>query len=85
MKQKTKPLLESLNRGGFFVLRRWGSYTPGVIQRSTGGGYFLIWNGKGIVIDPGFDFLSNFLRMGGCATDINAVILTHNHETCVFG
>ena len=61
MKQKSKPLLESLNRG-FFILRRWGSYTPGVIQRSAGGGYFLNWDGKGVVIDPGFNFLDNFIQ-----------------------
>lgn len=66
----------------FYVLRRWNSYTPALRsndENSLGGGYFLSWNGKGIVIDPGFDFIDNLHNAGiriGC---IDAIIITHSH------
>jgi ribonuclease BN (tRNA processing enzyme) len=44
-----------------------------------GGGYFLKWQGKGIVVDPGFDFLRNFHDAGYHGREIDAVIVTHNH------
>lgn len=48
-------------------------------ESNLGGGYFLYWKGKGIVIDPGFDFLANFLNNGLSVHDIDAVIITHAH------
>lgn len=65
------------------ILRRWNSWTPAIItdtKSNMGGGYFLFWKGKGIVIDPGFDFLYNFLHKEKLRIyDINAVIITHSH------
>ena len=65
------------------ILRRWSSYTPRIprprIMHTKGGGYFLIWNNKGIVIDPGFDFLLNLYEEGFSVSDIDAIIITHPH------
>jgi len=64
------------------LLRRWNSFTPKIPNRERakkGGGYFLVWKGKGIVIDPGFDFLENFDIAGYSIQDIDAIVLTHAH------
>jgi len=71
------------------VLRKWTSYTP--VLPSTngdnrGGGYFLHIPGKngaegrGIVIDPGFNFVENFYEEGFKAADIDAVLISHAHN-----
>lgn len=69
--------------GWLEVLRRWNSYTPFVPgptgRRGRGGGYFLAWRGKGLVIDPGQDFIDNFLLKGYSLADIDAVVVTHAH------
>lgn len=74
-----------------YILRRYNSYTP-ILPRnnkdSKGGGYFLIHKGKGIVIDPGYDFLENFLKHKYNKENndffrlnhINAIIITHAHN-----
>ena len=67
----------------FSVLRKWNSYTPVLPSTSgdnLGGGYFLFHNGKGIVIDPGFNFIENFYSQGFKVADIDAVIITHAHN-----
>ncbi len=65
------------------TLRGWSSSTPlisdSVRENITGGGYFLKWNGKGVVIDPGFDFIRNFDKQGFNANEIDLIIVTHNH------
>jgi len=65
------------------VLRRWQSFTPKIPRPHgdtvRGGGYFLLWGGKGIVIDPGYDFLQNFYDEGFSLDDIDAVVVTHSH------
>ncbi len=64
------------------VLRRWNSYTPALssdIERRKGGGYFLSWNGHGIVIDPGFNFIENFFSNGFVISDIDAIFISHSH------
>lgn len=64
------------------VLRRWNSYTPAMLtdlESNVGGGYFINWKGKGIVIDPGFDFLDNFFKENLIIDNIDAVIITHAH------
>ncbi len=63
-------------------LRRWNSFTPFLASypgSSQGGGYFLAWCNKGIVIDPGINFIQNFLSSGFSICDIDSVILTHSH------
>lgn len=44
-----------------------------------GGCYYIIWNHKGIVVDPGFDFVKVFDRQSRTLEDIDAVIVTHDH------
>jgi tetratricopeptide (TPR) repeat protein len=66
-----------------FVLREWNSYTPIIPseqETDRGGGYFLRHHGKGIVIDPGYDFIENFYNAGGRVHDIDAVVITHAHD-----
>jgi tetratricopeptide (TPR) repeat protein/ribonuclease BN (tRNA processing enzyme) len=77
-----KPRDEPLNENFFLVLRRWNSYTPRMLtptESNLGGGYFLYWKGKGIVLDPGFDFIDNFFNNELLMYDIDAVIITHAH------
>ena len=65
------------------VLRKWNSYTPILPYEkgdNKGGGYFLYHHGKGIVIDPGFNFIENFYQEGFKVADIDAVLITHAHN-----
>ena len=79
--EKQNTIIERVENG-FWPLRRWNSFSP-VIPRPegnpVGGGYFLQWDEEGIVIDPGYNFLENFLYIGGQPKDIDSIILTHNH------
>jgi tetratricopeptide (TPR) repeat protein len=74
------------------TLRRWSSFTPSLPRPASlskrGGGYFLITKvpgidgkcqRKGIVIDPGFDFVRNLYIEGHSLQDIDAIMVTHNH------
>lgn len=45
-------------------------------SRQTSGGFFLRWNGKGIVINPGRHFVDFFHRQGLHIKDIDFVIVT---------
>jgi len=67
----------------FVVLRRWQSFNPKIPRPHShavrGGGYFLMWGGRGVVIDPGYDFLQNFYDEGFSIADIDAVVVTHSH------
>jgi tetratricopeptide (TPR) repeat protein/ribonuclease BN (tRNA processing enzyme) len=77
-----EPRDDPLSDSFFLVLRRWNSYTPimhTTIESNLGGGYFLYWKGKGIIIDPGFDFVDNFFNNGLVMHDIDAIIITHAH------
>ncbi|MCI4625117.1 MAG: MBL fold metallo-hydrolase [Candidatus Magnetoovum sp. WYHC-5] len=78
-----KPCIENMLLDDFLmVLRRWNSYTPALRttdENSLGGGYFISWHGKGIIIDPGFDFIRNFHNEGLSIGCIHAIIMTHSH------
>ena len=67
----------------FVVLRRWQSFNPKIPRPGgwwvRGGGYFLMWHGRGLVIDPGYDFIQNFYDEGFSLEDIDAVIISHSH------
>lgn len=67
----------------FSCLRGWSSATTllegGADCHWSGGGYFLKWQGKGVVIDPGFDFLDNFHDAHYNGREIDAVMVSHNH------
>jgi len=74
-KDKTKNLL--------YILRRFNSYTPLISSYSNiskGGGYFLTCDNKGIVIDPGFNFIENFFNNNLKVADIDKIIITHAHN-----
>jgi ribonuclease BN (tRNA processing enzyme) len=69
----------------FEVLRRWNSDTP-ALRDGWGGGYYLRWRGKGVVIDPGCTFLDVFRHAHHSSfvnrhsfRDINMVVVTHDH------
>lgn len=46
--------------------------------RKSSGGFFLRWNGKGIAINPGENFLKNFHEKGLHIKDIDFVIVTRD-------
>ncbi|MCX5644878.1 MAG: tetratricopeptide repeat protein [Phycisphaerae bacterium] len=72
------------------VLRDWNSFSP-ILRRELrgqagpgpderrGGGYFLVWKGHGIVIDPGVDFVTQLYRKALSIADVDTVIITHCH------
>src|SRR3989339_1837935 len=68
------------------TIHKWNSSSPlfsgGISQ---GGGYFLSLRNKrgeikGIAIDPGYDFLDIFRSIGLSIVDIDAIIITHDHD-----
>jgi len=77
-------LSKALKSERFFkVLRRWNSFTPIIPESSRsnlGGGYFFACDGQGIVIDPGYNFVENFMRCGFSLGDVDNIILTHAHD-----
>lgn len=77
------PASEAKALGKFVVLRRWQSFNPKIPRAPgmvvPGGGYYLCWRGKGIVIDPGYDFIQNFYDEGFSIEDIDAIVVTHSH------
>lgn len=67
-------------------LKGWSSSTPEFSLGKNisdklfkGGGLYIRWQNKGIVIDPGINFMENFHNYELYAQDINYVIVTHNH------
>lgn len=68
------------------TLHKWNSSTP-LFSRgiSQGGGYLLtLKNGRGeiksIAIDPGYDFFDIFRDLGLTIADLDALIITHDHD-----
>jgi L-ascorbate metabolism protein UlaG (beta-lactamase superfamily) len=68
------------------TIHKWNSATPlfshGISQ---GGGYFLTLRNakgqtKGIAIDPGYDFFDIFRDLGLGIADLDAIIITHDHD-----
>lgn len=68
------------------IIRKWNSSTPLYSQTpSLGGGYYLTLKNsrgetKGIVIDPGYNFLEIFREQCLGILDIDAIIVTHDHD-----
>lgn len=66
-------------------LKGWSSSTPefslGLWDKRVkcGGGFYLHYMGKGIVIDPGLNFIENLHEQNLFIQDIDVVIVTHNH------
>jgi len=75
-----------------FILKQWSSFTPRMPEwytnssNSKGGGYFLVWNNMGLIIDPGYDFLKNLWLQSINSDlsfeieDINAIVVSHAHD-----
>jgi tetratricopeptide (TPR) repeat protein len=68
------------------TIHKWNSATP-LFSRgiSQGGGYFLTFRNrqgqtKGLAIDPGYDFFDIFRDLGLGIADIDAIIMTHDHD-----
>jgi len=93
--ENEKKLLEGFKstktpENSFNVLRRWNSSTPRypVVANfgrdgrmgNVGGGYFLWWDGRGVAIDPGYDFLPLFFRERFGVNHIDAIIASHAHD-----
>lgn len=79
---KERKVRKEFEQSAFTILRDWSSALPlldGSSRQFKGGGYFLQWNSLGIVLDPGFDFLCNFHDAGFLATQINHVVVSHDH------
>jgi glyoxylase-like metal-dependent hydrolase (beta-lactamase superfamily II) len=68
----------------FLCMQRWNSYTPmidaGRAHESKGGGYFIKTSKIGIVIDPGFNFIENFINLGYSFNDITHIVISHSHN-----
>ncbi|MGL6197255.1 MAG: tetratricopeptide repeat protein, partial [Thermoguttaceae bacterium] len=47
----------------------------------SGGGHFLWNHGAGTIIDPGDEFLQNFIRFGGSLADVRNVVITNDNES----
>jgi Beta-lactamase superfamily domain len=67
------------------ILRKWNSYTPLLPPSheeflNKGGGYFLSVGDIGVVIDPGFNFIENFLKAGFRIDDIDHIVVSHAHN-----
>jgi L-ascorbate metabolism protein UlaG (beta-lactamase superfamily) len=68
------------------TIHKWNSATPLFSQGiSQGGGYFLTLSNnqgqtKGIAVDPGYDFFAIFRDLGLGIADIDAIIITHDHD-----
>jgi tetratricopeptide (TPR) repeat protein len=68
------------------IIRKWNSSTPLYSQApSLGGGYYLTLKNargetKGIVIDPGYNFMEIFREQFLGILDIDAIIITHDHD-----
>jgi lipoprotein NlpI len=75
--------INSVGNLEFTVLRKWNSYTPIIgkgVRMSKGGGYFIKSKDKGIVVDPGFNFIDNFMAEGHLFKEIDAILITHAHN-----
>ncbi len=44
-----------------------------------GGGYLFRWHGFGVTVDPGHNFIENLYEADYTITDLNAVVISHNH------
>lgn len=66
-----------------YIMRRWSSINPALPRpaafRIRGGGYFLTFKEKGIAVDPGINFIENLYSEGFSISDIDYIIVTHDH------
>lgn len=62
------------------ILEECPELTHRLFTNIKGGGCFLSWGGKGIVIDPGYDFIENMYSENLAVGDIDAIVITHAHN-----
>ncbi len=75
------------------ILKKWNSASPKYpLNRSkeyvhflkydnkAGGGFFLVLDGYGLIIDPGYNFLELFYENGFVPRDIDGIFISHCHD-----
>lgn len=67
-----------------FCLKGFSSSTPTIHSLAfesecSGGGLYINYNGIGIVIDPGLEFLNSMHKQGIYINDVDVVFITHDH------
>jgi len=89
----TRTVGDDDDRDFLIACRHWNSSTPVIPRQFSellpypqmagygfGGGYFLVLNGVGIVVDPGYGFTQLLYNSYGYTIcDIDVVFLTHDH------
>lgn len=74
-----------LEKNCLLILKAFSSSMPILlnysndIERYSGGGFYIRWNGKGIAVDPGYKFVENLHRAGFSVLDVDVVVVTHEH------
>ena len=65
-----------------FILKRFSSQYPSLStdHNILGGGFYVRWKNKGIVVDPGYNFLQQFVAKGLAIVDIDCIFVTHAHD-----
>lgn len=68
----------------FFCLKGFASSTPiynsiAFGEESHGGGFYFRYHGKGIVVDPGINFVTLMHQNNIFIEDVDVVIVTHHH------
>lgn len=80
-----KRLLSGSYPENFFInLKGMSSSSPFLYNSAlhtdyAGGGFYVRWEGVGIVVDPGYNFLKNLGNFLLTLFDIDIVIITHDH------
>ncbi|MFW9972510.1 MAG: MBL fold metallo-hydrolase, partial [Candidatus Odinarchaeota archaeon] len=79
-KKKDRTSEKSDNK--LYVFKRFSSHYPSIGKKKSalGGGFYLRWKGKGIVVDPGYNFLQQFVGNGFGIWDIDCILVTHAHD-----
>ena len=81
------------NNNFLSILKKWNSVSPKYpLNRSkdyinfhkydykAGGGFFLVLDGYGLIIDPGYNFLESFYENGFVPRDIDGIFISHCHD-----
>ena len=81
------------NENFLSILKKWNSASPKYpLNRSkdyikflkydnkAGGGFFLVLDGYGLIIDPGYNFLELFYENGFVPRDIDGIFISHCHD-----
>ncbi|NQV19273.1 MAG: metallophosphoesterase [Armatimonadetes bacterium] len=76
---KNPKITDPFNHNHFNTLKRWArNINPIRGASKTGGGYFIKWEGRGIIINPGSNFLTFFKMNGYCICEIDSIVITYS-------